>query len=130
MARKLSWLNFFRAGPTVAAAVCAAAPEHVIETAFVREVITERGLQSVRPDLAAWPWPIRVRSLGGFGIEIDGRLLVFKGKVAKKPLELLLFVIAASGADLYNTARLQDVVLLGGAQLNTLSGHDCLAPVP
>ena len=99
LARELSWLNFFRAGPTVAAAICAAALEHGIETAFVREVITERGLQSVRPDLAAWPWPIRVRTLGGFGIEIDGRLLVFKGKVAKKPLELLLFVIAASGAE-------------------------------
>ena len=41
-------------------------------------------------------------------------------------------VYASNGLslDLYNTARLQDVVLSGGAQLNTLSGHDFLAPVP
>lgn len=32
--------------------------------------------------------------------------------------------------DLYNTARLQDVVITGGAQLTALSGHDYLAPVP
>lgn len=32
--------------------------------------------------------------------------------------------------DLYNTARLQDVVLGGGAQMSALSGHDYLAPVP
>ena len=32
--------------------------------------------------------------------------------------------------DLYNTARLQDVVIAGGAQLSALSGHDYLAPVP
>lgn len=32
--------------------------------------------------------------------------------------------------DLYNTARLQNVVTTGGAQLSALSGHDYLAPVP
>ena len=31
---------------------------------------------------------------------------------------------------LYNTARLQDVVLTGGATVTALSGHDYLAPVP
>ncbi len=31
---------------------------------------------------------------------------------------------------LYNTARLQDVVLTGGATVTSLSGHDYLAPVP
>ena len=32
--------------------------------------------------------------------------------------------------NLYNTARLQDVVLTGGATVTALSGHDYLAPVP
>ena len=32
--------------------------------------------------------------------------------------------------DLFHTARLQGVVLTGGAQMATLSGHDFLAPVP
>ncbi len=99
MARELAWLNFFRAGPKVAATVCALALEHDIETPFAREVIAERGLQAVRADLSAWPWPIRVRTLGGLQIEIDGQTLVFKGKVARKPLDLLLFVVASSGTD-------------------------------
>jgi DNA-binding SARP family transcriptional activator len=54
---------------------------------------------ATRPDLAEWPWPIRVRTLGGLRIQINGQTLAFKGKVAKKPLELLLFVIASSGVD-------------------------------
>jgi len=98
MARELAWLNFFRAVPEVAATVCALAIEHGIETDFVREVVAARSLHAVRPDLAGWPWPIRVRTLGGLRIEIDGRLLAFKGKVAKKPLELLLFIVASGGS--------------------------------
>ena len=99
IARELAWLNFFRATPAVAAAVCALALERGIEVTFVREVIATRGLVAVRPDLAEWPWPIRVRTLGGLRIEIDGQTLAFKGKVARKPLELLLFVIASSGVE-------------------------------
>ena len=103
IARDLAWLNFFRATPAVAAAVaaavCALALERGIEASFVREVIATRGLAAVRPDLTEWPWPIRVRTLGGLRIEIDGQSLNFKGKVAKKPLELLLFVIASSGVE-------------------------------
>ncbi len=99
LARSLNWLNFLRAGPQVAAQVCALALEHDVEAAFAREVIAERGLQAVRQDLSAWPWPIRVRTLGGLRIELDGHNLAFKGKVARKPLELLLFVIASSGSD-------------------------------
>ena len=99
IARELAWLNFFRATPAVAAAVCALALEHGIETAFVHEVIAARGLQAVRASLQQWPWPIRVRALGGLRIEIDGQALAFKGKVAKKPLELLLFLVASGGAD-------------------------------
>ncbi len=99
IAQALAWLNFFRACPKVAAAVCARALEHDIEAPFAREVIAERSLQSVRPDLSAWPWPIRVRVLGGLRIELDGENLVFKGKVARKPLQLLLFIVASSGSD-------------------------------
>lgn len=99
IARELAWLNFFRALPTVAAQVCTLALEHGIETSFASDVIAERGLVSTRPALAAWPWPVRVHTFGGLRIELQGQPLAFKGKVAKKPLELLLFVIAASGSE-------------------------------
>ena len=99
LARRLHWVNFFRASPRVAAQVCALGLEHRIETAFVREVIAQRSLDAVRPDLSAWPWPIRVLTLGRFQIERGGEALAFGGKVARKPLELLQFAIASGGAD-------------------------------
>ncbi len=99
LAQRLQWLNFFRASPAVAARVCALGLEHQIEAAFVREVISARGLEAVRPDLSAWPWPIRVLTLGRFQIELRGERLAFAGKVAKKPLELLQFIIASGGSD-------------------------------
>ena len=100
LARELGWFQFFRATPAVAAAVCALALEHRIEVTFVREAITQRGLVAVRPDLAQWPWPIRVRTLGRFQIEVDGVPLTFGGRAARKPLELLQFTIAAGGSDI------------------------------
>lgn len=99
LAQRLHWTGFFRASPAVAAQVCALGLEHRIETAFVREVIATRGLASVRADLSAWPWPIRVLTLGRFQIELGGQPLAFGGKVAKKPLELLQFIIASGGSD-------------------------------
>ena len=99
LARRLHWLNFFRASPRVAAQVCALGLEHRIEIAFVHEVIAARSLDAVRPDLAAWPWPIRVLTLGRFQIEQGGVARAFGGKVARKPLELLQFTIASGGSD-------------------------------
>lgn len=104
LARELSWLNFFRASHSVAAAVCALALEHGVEVVFVREVVSTRALLAARPDLLDWPWPIRLRTLGGLHIEINGQALAFKGKVAKKPLELLLFIVASGGADVSATS--------------------------
>ncbi len=99
LARRMHWLNFFRALPRVAARVCALGLEHGIETDFVREVIAARSLDAVRPDLAAWPWIVRISTLGRFQIELDAKPLAFGGKVARKPLELLQFVIASGGSD-------------------------------
>ena len=99
LAQRLHWVNFFRACPAVAARICALGLEHEIETTFVREVIYARSLDAMRPDLAAWPWPIRILTLGRFQIELGGERLAFTGKVAKKPLELLQFIVASGGSD-------------------------------
>jgi hypothetical protein len=44
--------------------------------------------------------------------------------------ELEVAAINGRQIDMYNTARLTDVVLSNGAALSALSGHDYLAPVP
>ncbi|MEO5845129.1 MAG: BTAD domain-containing putative transcriptional regulator [Caldimonas sp.] len=99
LARGLQWTGFLRALPRVAASLCASALEYGIESEFVREVIAKRGLEAVRADLAAWPWSIRIVTLGRFAIELEGKAIAFRGKVAKKPIELLQFIIASSGSD-------------------------------
>ena len=106
LACRMQWLGFFRPSPRVAAQLCAHALEHDIEPAFVRQVIAERRLDAVRADLSAWPWPIRVCTLGRFQIEHDGVALAFAGKVARKPLELLQFAIASGGSDVSTTTAM------------------------
>lgn len=44
--------------------------------------------------------------------------------------ELLARGFNGGSADVYNTARLQDVLLSGGATMATLSGHTYVADVP
>ncbi|MFC7395587.1 hypothetical protein ACFQU1_00075 [Chelatococcus sp. GCM10030263] len=42
-----------------------------------------------------WPYPVRIRSLGGFEIHVDGRRLEAQGgKAPRKPLELLWHLLA------------------------------------
>jgi len=79
---------------------CRIALEHAIETDFVRMLVRRRGL---RPDGAAarlehWPWPVRVRTLGEFSVELDGEPLRFTGKVQKRPLALLKALVAFGGS--------------------------------
>lgn len=98
-ARERDWTGFFRAIPKVTARLCARALEAGVEVDFVRTVITDRQLEAEGIEIMAWPWPIRVRTLGRFCIEIDGAALSMRGKVARKPLELLQFIIASGGSE-------------------------------
>lgn len=46
---------------------------------------------------ADFPWPLRIRCLGRFGVLVDGLPLTFHTKAQKKPLELLKALIGAGG---------------------------------
>jgi len=99
LARRLGWSGFFRASPAIAARLCALALDADVEAAFVRSVVADRQLEASRPELASWPWAVRIRTLGRFNIEVDHAPLALRGKAARKPLELLQFVIASGGVD-------------------------------
>lgn len=45
----------------------------------------------------AWPWRLKVYTLGRFTLVLDNETLRFRGKVQKKPLELLKALIALGG---------------------------------
>lgn len=68
-----------------------------IESEYVIDTICR--LQTLPPANAGatWPWPLKIRTLGGFEVWCDGRKLDFSGKVPRKPLALLKALIAYGG---------------------------------
>jgi LuxR family maltose regulon positive regulatory protein len=74
--------------------LCALALRHGIETAHVRHLIRQTALPAPPGADASWPWSVRVLTLGGFGIEIDGRPQQGSRKAQRKPLDLLRLIVA------------------------------------
>jgi DNA-binding SARP family transcriptional activator len=81
--------------PSVMADLSASALEAGIEIEYVRELIRRRGLlpDPSRPPSPKWPWPVRIATLGGFELTVNGRPVASSGKAQKKPLELLKLLI-------------------------------------
>ena len=81
------------------ARVCAHALEAGIEPEYVKSLIQRRGLVPEAPALSveAWPWPYRVRTLGGFELLRHDAPLAAQGKAQRRPLELLQALIAHGG---------------------------------
>jgi ATP/maltotriose-dependent transcriptional regulator MalT/DNA-binding SARP family transcriptional activator len=70
-----------------------------IEPAFSRELIQRRRLKPASLASPAWPWPLRITTLGAFALAVDGEPLRFDGaKAPKKPLALLKALVAFGGA--------------------------------
>lgn len=68
-----------------------------IETSYVRAWIRKVNLRPSAPDIPGWPWAVRIRTLGAFGVEVDDVPLSFAGKAPRKPLELLQALVAFGG---------------------------------
>jgi LuxR family transcriptional regulator, maltose regulon positive regulatory protein len=94
---------------TQLAELAAFALERGIATGFARELIERRRLPAPSPAAQGWPWRLRVFTLGRFSLEVQGRPLVFEGKVPKKPLALLKALLAFGG-EAVPTRRLADAL--------------------
>jgi ATP/maltotriose-dependent transcriptional regulator MalT/DNA-binding SARP family transcriptional activator len=70
-----------------------------IETNYVRQLITTYRWAPPAPELEEWPFPVRVRVLGHFEIEVDGRPLAFGGKAPRKTLALLKALVCMGGTE-------------------------------
>ena len=86
LGRQYGYMHFFFFPPTVIARLCFVALEAGIETAYVRSLIERNELT---PDPAwrqaeSWPWPVRIYTLGRFGVVKHGVALRFVGKAQKK----------------------------------------------
>jgi DNA-binding SARP family transcriptional activator len=74
-----------------------------IEIDYVRELIRRNRLapDPANPDLEQWPWPVKVHTLGRFGLLVDDRPVEFGRKVQQKPLALLKALVALGGRDVH-----------------------------
>jgi DNA-binding SARP family transcriptional activator len=68
--------------------------------AGVRRWIALHALPGPDPLLAAWPWPLALRGLGGFAVTLSGEPLERGAGVAERPLDLLRALLAVAPAPL------------------------------
>ena len=93
VAARLGFVNLFDRARGVMARVCAAALANDIEPTFVRHVIELKQLQPPPLAGASWPWPVRIFTLGGFRLDIQGERYRPTHKAQDKPLELLKLLV-------------------------------------
>ena len=105
---RLAGLHEVRAAPLdTLAALCAHALQAQVEPATVRRVIQAQGLQPTAAQSMLWPWPVRIHTLGRFGLVLDDQPLTFSGKSPRKALELLQVLIASGGREVSTSALMQ-----------------------
>lgn len=92
------------------ARLCATALEEEIEVPYVQDLIRKRWLP-LAPELrpAAWPWWVKIYTLGRFEIMIDGQPLGKQRKAPHRLLDLLAAIIAFGGQEVPIT-RLVDTL--------------------
>ena len=96
-ARGAGLTHFFRALPRIAAELCAAALDLDAQADFARKAIEARALACPDAGVVRWPWPLRLRALGDFTIELDGEPIKFGRKAPKRMLEMLRAVVSLGG---------------------------------
>jgi DNA-binding SARP family transcriptional activator len=93
------WRNDFMAR------VLATALRFGIEKDYVVSLIRRRNLSPPpgAPDLEAWPWPVRIHTLGRFSAVRDGVAFAAKTSAGARPIELLKALVALGGRDVDET---------------------------
>lgn len=79
--------------------LAALALDHGIDVAFAQHIIRRHRLAAPAGAGELWPWPIRLRLLGSFGIEREGAVAAAVRKESRKPLDLLKLLVALAPAD-------------------------------
>jgi LuxR family maltose regulon positive regulatory protein len=69
-----------------------------IEVEYVRQCIRDWGIPPPGEEVPHWPWPVKVRTLGGFEVLLHDRPIEFGRKAPKKTLALLKAVVARGGS--------------------------------
>jgi two-component SAPR family response regulator len=89
--------TMFMVHPVLMSKLCAEGLRLGVESECIRQLIGRHRLVPPSTDAQAWPWPVRIYTLGGFEVLRDDVQIRFKGKTQKRPLELLQALIAHGG---------------------------------
>jgi LuxR family transcriptional regulator, maltose regulon positive regulatory protein len=71
--------------------------EHEIDPSFALGIVRRYALPAPPNAGERWPWPVRIRMLGRFSIELAGAPAVTARKESRKPLDLLKLLLALGG---------------------------------
>jgi LuxR family transcriptional regulator, maltose regulon positive regulatory protein len=102
MGRQRSFSYYFWWLSKSMARLCAKALEADIEVEYVQDLIRKTKLVP-DPDTStngAWPWPVKIYTLGWFEIHLDGKPLPPRRKAPYRVLALLKAMIAMGGRDI------------------------------
>jgi DNA-binding SARP family transcriptional activator len=82
-----------------------------IDVPYVQDLVRRNSLfpESAPLGVENWPWPLKIYTLGRFGIVKDGKSIRFSGKVQQKPLSLLKALIALGGRSV-STYQINDAL--------------------
>jgi DNA-binding SARP family transcriptional activator len=99
--REKGFYGVYQPHPGFLELITAKALEAGIEPEYVKDLIRKNRLVPGDDQLGLehWPWPVKIRTLGGFEILLDGKPLSFSRKVQQKPLQMLKALIALGGSD-------------------------------
>ncbi len=105
VARRQGFWSHMWISHALLADLCAAALQQEIEVAYVHDLIRKRHLIPGTPHLHldAWPWPLKIYTLGRFSVVKDGKPLELEAGSKRKPLELLMALIALGGSSVSQT---------------------------
>jgi DNA-binding SARP family transcriptional activator len=99
LGKEQGYMNLVVWYPSAMSDLCITALEEGIETAYVQQFIRQRNLVPDTPpvEIETWPWPVKIRTLGGFELYVDDKRVTFSGKAQKKPIELLKALLSQGG---------------------------------
>jgi LuxR family transcriptional regulator, maltose regulon positive regulatory protein len=100
LGRREGYRNTYIWMPELMARLCSLALQHHIEPDYVRELIRKRALRPESQEIANWPWPVKIYTLGQFTVIVDDQPIEFARKAPKKPITLLKYLIAAGGHEI------------------------------
>jgi len=93
--------------PRMVSTLCGVALEHDIEPDYARQIIHRYGYTPAHAAFAGehWPWPLRIYTLGRFGVLVDGEAI----DADSRPFDLLKILLACGGRDVH-VDKLTDVL--------------------